>query len=60
MNLFVSDELLATAKRITSNFKGEISYNGIDTERFCRLADAQREALRKEKGITKDENALHL
>ena len=58
MNLFVSNELLATARRITSKFKGEISYNGIDTERFCRLTDAQRETLRKEKGIKKDERCV--
>lgn len=58
MNLFVSDELLTTAKRITNKFKGEISYNGIDTERFCCLTDAEREALRKEKGITKDEKCV--
>lgn len=58
MNLFVSDELLATAKKITNKFKGEISYNGIDTERFCRLDDASRETLRKEKGIAKEEKCI--
>lgn len=58
MNLFVSDELLATAKKITSKFKGKISYNGIDTERFCRLSDAKREALRKEKGIAKEDKCI--
>ena len=58
MNLFVSDELLATAKKISGNFKGEISYNGIDTERFCCLTDAEREALRKEKGIAKEEKCI--
>lgn len=58
MNLFVSDELLATAKKITSKFKGEISYNGIDTERFHRLTDAEREALRKEKGIAKEDKCV--
>lgn len=58
MNLFVSDELLATAKRITGQFKGEISYNGIDTEIFCRLDDARKEILRKEKGIAKEDKCI--
>lgn len=58
MNLFVSDELLATAKKITNKFKGEISYNGIDTERFCRLTDSARDVLRKEKGIATEEKCI--
>ena len=58
MNLFVSDELLTTARKIASNFKGEISYNGIDTSLFCRLKDDERFTLRKEKGIAQNEKCV--
>mgnify|MGYP003300723237 CR=1 FL=1 len=58
MNLFVSDELLATAKRITDNLKGEVSYNGIDTDIFYRLKYEERLALRKEKGIAQDDKCI--
>lgn len=58
MNLFVSDELLTTARKIASNFKGEISYNGIDTNVFCRFEDEYRLTLRKEKGIAPNEKCV--
>lgn len=58
MNLFVSDELLTTAKKITANFKGDISYNGIDTEKFCFFSVTEREELRRTKGIAKDEKCI--
>lgn len=58
MNLFVSDELLATAKKISGNFKGDVSYNGIDTQKFCRVSADKRERLRKEKGIAKEDKCI--
>ena len=58
MNLFVSDELYETAKKITTNFKGEISYNGIDTNKFRRYNDAERESFRKEKDIAQNEKCV--
>lgn len=58
MNLFVSDELLATAKKITGKFKGTVSYNGINTERFFHISDSEREVLRKEKGIAKEDKCI--
>ena len=58
LNLFVSDELLDTAKRITDKFKGETSYNGIDTDTFRRLTDGERELLRQKQGISKEEKCV--
>lgn len=58
MNLFVSDELFETAKKITTNFKGEISYNGIDTKRFYRYNDAEIELLRRGRGIRHNEKSI--
>ena len=58
MNLFVSDELFETAKKITTNFKGKISYNGIDTNKFRHYNDAERESFRKEKDIAQNEKCV--
>ncbi len=58
MNLFVSDDLLLTAKRITANLKGDVSYNGLDTSVFYSLKDGERLVLRKEKGIAKEEKCI--
>lgn len=58
MNLFVSDELIKTARKISKNFNGEISYNGIDTKKFYRFADTERETIRKNKGIEKDDKCI--
>ena len=58
MNLFVSDELFETAKKITTRFKGAISYNAIDTYKFHRYNDAERELFRKERGIAQNEKCV--
>lgn len=52
MNLFVSDELYNIAKRIANNFKGEISYNGIDAKKFYRHSKEEKQAIRKDLGIS--------
>ena len=58
MNLFVSDDLLNIAKLITENFKGGISYNGIDTGVFFRISDYERQTLREEMGIAQDAKCI--
>lgn len=58
MNLFVSDDLLLTAKRITESLKGNVSYNGIDTGIFYRLKDEERLILRKGKGIAQNDKCV--
>lgn len=58
MNLFVSDELLKTAKGFTNKLKGAISYNGIDTGKFYHLTDEERYILRMKKGIAKEEKCV--
>ena len=58
MNLFVSDELYNTAKRITDKFKGDISYNGIDTTKFRHHSKEEKSAIRKELGIDGDSKCI--
>lgn len=51
MNFFVSDELYEIAKKIADNFKGAVSFNGIDTTLFKHITKEEKQTIRKELGI---------
>ena len=51
MNFFVSDELYEIAKKIADNFKGAVSFNGIDTTQFRPRTKEEKQTIRKELGL---------
>ena len=58
INLFVSDELYELAKNLTDNFKGQVSYNGIDTTVFKKYSIEEKVDLRKNYGINVEDKCV--